>query len=207
MHSTSAIQIPDAAKTLLGQFKAIHQVQTLEPVGPGFTKAIDEAARDYPVAQRFVLTGVGELGQFTKEAASTAGKMVNNLKIGACIARRMGGRPETEEGANWVVKAVVNDPKGAEREMIDVFDACYSVQENGDVIPALKGGGRSMVASSSPACAHIQLGEEGECFYDLSGPVHSLEAFMLSGPLSIKVLQELFYEIASICFFGDLFYA
>ena len=72
MHSNNAVQIPDAAQTLLGQFRAIHQVQTLEPVGQGFTGAIEAAANRYPVVQRFVLTGTGALGQFTKEAAMAA---------------------------------------------------------------------------------------------------------------------------------------
>ena len=98
MNSSNAVQIPDAAKTLLGQFKAIHQVQTLEPVVGGISSAVDDAIRRYPVVQRFVLTGAGELGQFTKEAATTAGKVVNNLKVGACVANKMGGRPDTEEG-------------------------------------------------------------------------------------------------------------
>ena len=137
MHSTSAVQIPNAAQTLLGQFTAIHQVQTLDPVGAGFNKAIESATERYPIVQRFVLTGAGELGKFKKAEVVAAGKMVNNLKLGACIANRMGGRPETEEGANWVTKAVVEDPKGAEKEITDTFDACYMVQENVDVLPAL----------------------------------------------------------------------
>ena len=63
MHLAGDTQIPTAAQQILQQFSAIHQVETLAPVGGEFVAALGEAARHYPVAQRMVLTGAGELGQ------------------------------------------------------------------------------------------------------------------------------------------------
>ena len=52
MHLAGASQIPTAAQQLLQQFSAIHQVETLAPVGGEFAAALGEAARHYPVVQR-----------------------------------------------------------------------------------------------------------------------------------------------------------
>jgi len=114
--------------------------QTLPEVGGNFADAINRTSENYMVAQRFVLTGAGELGQFSKEALAAAGSAAtaNTLAMTAIVTGRIGSRPESDAGANWIVAATVTDTKQKEKIIDDTFDACFEVQESTDVLPALR---------------------------------------------------------------------